>query len=65
MKRVVTVVAPAILVVGLILVGLSDTSISVADTRAPDDEVASSASKASNSSAVETMTITMYTLPDE
>ena len=41
------------------LFGLSDTDISVADTGVPNDEVASSVSKANNSSASATITITM------
>ena len=40
-KRLVTVVTSAILLAGLILFGLSDTSISVADTSIPDNEVTS------------------------
>ena len=58
-KRLVTVVTIAILPVGLVLLGLSDTDISVADTSIPDNEVATSVSKASNCSASATITITM------
>lgn len=65
MKRLVTVVTPAILLVGLVLFGLSDTRISIADTTVPNNEVTSSVSKASNSSARATITIMMYTLPNE
>ena len=36
----------AILLVGLVLLGLGDTGISAADTSIPDNEVASSISKA-------------------
>ena len=61
MKRLVTVVTAAILLVGLILLGLTDEDISVADTNTPDNEVASSITKASNSSASATITITTYT----
>jgi len=64
-KRLVTIVTIAILLVGLVLLGLSDTDISVADTSAPYNEVASSVSKASNSSARATITITMYAVADE
>ena len=59
MKRLVTVVTLAILLVGLILFGLSDTDISVADTNIPDNEVASSISKASNYSVSAIIVITM------
>ena len=61
MKRLVTVVTPAILLVGLIVLGLSDTDISAADANIHDNEVTSSISKARNSSASATITITMYT----
>ena len=42
MKRLVTVVTLAILLVGLVLLGLSDTDIPVDDTSIPDNEVTSS-----------------------
>ena len=42
MKRLVTIVTIAILLVGSVLLGLSDTRISIADTSIPDNEVASS-----------------------
>lgn len=44
--------------------GLSDTSISTADTGVPNNEATSSISKASNSSASATITITMYAVAD-
>ena len=59
MKRLVTIVTIAILLVGLVLAGLSDTAISVADTGVPDSEITRSITKASNSSAGATITITM------
>ena len=40
MKRLVTIVTPAILPVGLVLFNLTDTDISVADTSILDNEVA-------------------------
>jgi hypothetical protein len=43
-KRLVTVVTIAILIVGLVLSGLSDTSIVIADTSIPDNGVTSSVS---------------------
>ena len=58
-KRLVAVVTPAILMVGLVLLGLSDTGISIADTSVPDNEAASSVNKAGNSSASAAITITM------
>ena len=63
MKRLVTVVTIAILVVWLVLLGLSDTDISVAATSIPDNEVTSS--KANNVSATATITITMYSVADK
>ena len=39
MKRLVTVVTPAVLLGGLVLRGSSDMGISVADTSIPDNEV--------------------------
>jgi len=43
-KRLVTVVTIAILLVGLVLSGLSDTDISVADASIPDNEATNSVS---------------------
>ena len=65
MKRLVTIVAFAIILAGLVLFGLSDTSISIADTDVPNNETTSSLSKASNSSASATITITMYAVDNE
>ena len=65
MKRLVTIITLTILLVGAILLGLSDTDISFADTSTPNNEVASSLSKASNSSASASITITMYAVADE
>jgi len=58
-KRLVAIVGIAILLIGLVLLGSGDTGISVADASIPDNEAASSISKASNSSASATITITM------
>ena len=65
MKRSLFPLILAILLVGLVLLGLSDTSISVADTGTPNSDVTSSISKTSNSSASATITITMYAVADE
>ena len=64
-NRTFLVIILASLLVGLVLLGLSDTRISIADTNVPNDEVASRVSKASNSSASATITITMYAAADE
>lgn len=49
----------AIILAGLVLFGLNDTSISIADTGVPNSEAASSVSKAGNSPATATITITV------
>ena len=65
MKRPFFVVTLVIILAGLILFGLSDTVISITDTSVLGKEATSSISKASNSSASATITITMYTVTDE
>ena len=65
MKRLVTVVTLAILLVGLILLGLNDTNIAIADTSVYCVESTIRQPDASNSSASATITITMYTVPDK
>ena len=57
--RLLFPVTLTILLVGLILLGLGDTDITVTDTSVPDNEVASVAGKASNSSASVVITVTM------
>ena len=52
MNGPVNLVALAILPVGLILFGLTDLNISVADTRLPNNKIAASQSKARNSCAI-------------
>ena len=51
--------------VGLLVSGLSDALISVADPGVPNSEATSSISKSGNSSASATITITMYGVTDE
>ena len=65
MKRLVISVTLTVILLGLILFGLSDVVISVGDPIVPRNEVISSVSKANNSSASATITITMYTIADE
>ena len=65
MKRVVASVAIAVLLIGLVLLGISDTRIAIADTVFPDSEITTSQTEASNSSASATITITMYAVADE
>lgn len=59
MKRPTVLAILTILLAGLLLFGLSDTGISVADSDACSDEVTSSMSRVSNSSASAINTITM------
>jgi len=63
--RLVISVTLVVLLLGLILFGLSDTAVSIADTGVPDNEATSSISKASNSSASATITITMTGILNE
>ena len=64
MKRLVIVATLALFLVGLVLLGLSDTAISIPHIGAPNNEATSSISKADNSSATATITITMYTVDE-
>jgi hypothetical protein len=63
-KRPFLLTTLAIILAALVLFGLSDTSISIADTGVPNNEAASSISKASNSSASATITITVYAMAE-
>lgn len=65
MKTPFVLAAAAMLLAGLVLVGLSDTVISVDDTSLPDSEASTAVSKAGNCSASATITITMYAVADE
>jgi len=58
------VVILTLLLTGLILLGLSDTNIAVADTSVFDIETTIRQTEASNSSASASITITMYTVAD-
>jgi len=64
MKRRVAIITIAILLLMSVLLGLSDTVISVADVYIPDNEITTSQPEASNSSASATITITMYAVDD-
>jgi len=63
-KTLVVIVIPAIILVGVLLFGLSDTIISIADTSIPDNEVANSINKANNSASA-IAAIVIYVLPYE
>lgn len=64
-KRFITAVTPAILMVGLVLLGLSDTDTSIADTSLPKHEAVTTVGKANASSVSATLTIAMYAVADE
>jgi len=61
-KRLITVAILAILLVGLVLLGLSDTLIAIADTSIPDNKITTGQTKASNSSAI-AMIMIAWTTP--
>ena len=64
MKRLILLIAIVVILAGLpVLVG-SDTSASVIDSNIPDNEVTTSQTEASNSSASGTIMITMYAVAD-
>ena len=65
MKKPFLLATLAIMLAGLVLFGLNDTSFSIADTGIPDNAVSSIVSKASNSSASAVITITMTGVLDE
>jgi hypothetical protein len=64
-QRVFFLIIPTITLAALTVFGLGDPAISIADTGTPNNEVTSSVSKARNSSASATITITMCAVPDE
>lgn len=65
MKRLVTAITLAILLVGLALLALIDRDVSFADTSILNNKVISSVSKARNSLASATITITVYAVADK
>ena len=65
MKRLTILVILAILLLVSVLLGLSDAAISIAGTGIPDDELTTSRTEASNSSASATITITMTGILNE
>jgi hypothetical protein len=64
-KRRVTIIILAVLLAGLVLLGLNDTNIAVAGTCVYDIETTIKQPEASNSSAGSTSRITMYTVADD
>lgn len=64
-QRLSILLVLAVILIGLSLLGISDTTASVADTSLPDSKAASSISEVDNSSASATITITMYAVAEE
>jgi len=60
-KRLILLIALVVILAGLPVVVVSDTGTSPADSNIPDNEIPTSQTEASNSSASATITITMYT----
>jgi len=60
-RRRIFLIVLAIVIIGLLLSGLNDTAISLADTSVYDIETYFRQPETSNSSASGTITITMYT----
>ena len=65
MRSLLFLVALAVILLGLPLSTISDSSAPLADTSIPDNEITTSQTEASNSSATATIMITMYALADE
>ena len=63
MKRLVTAIILAILLVGLVLLGISDTDIAIADTSIPDNKTTASQTKTNNSSAIAMIMGSAWTTP--
>jgi len=64
-KRPVVLAILVVVLTGLLLSGLTDTTTSTADTGIPDTELTTYQAEANNSSASATITITMYAVADE
>jgi len=64
-RSLLFLVALAVILLGLPLSTISDSSAPLADTSIPDNEITTSQTEASNSSATATIMITMYALADE
>ena len=65
MKRLIPLIALVVILAGLPVLVVSDTGASLTDTSTPGNEITTSQTEASNSSASATITITMYSVADE
>ena len=63
MKKLISLIALVVILAGLPVVVVSDTSPT--DSNIPDNEITTSQTEASNSSASAKITITMYAVADE
>ena len=64
-KRLILLIALVVILAGLPVLVVSDTSASLADSNIPDNDITTMRTEASNSSASATITITMYAVADE
>ena len=65
MKRLILLTTLVVIIAGLSVLAVSDTGASPTDSDIPDNELTTSQTEASNSSASATITITMYAVADE
>ena len=65
MKRLILLIILVVIIASLPVLVVPDTGATLSDSSIPDNEVTTSQTEASNSSASATITITMYTLPNE
>jgi len=65
LKRLILLIALLVMLAGLSTSAASDTSASLGDSNIPDNEITTSQTEASNSSASATIMITMYAMPNE
>ena len=65
MKRLIPLIALVVILAGLPVVVVSDTSASLTDSNIPDNGITTSQTGASNSSASATITITMTRIFNE
>ena len=65
MKKLIPLIALVVILASLPVLVVSDTGASLTDSNIPDNELTTSRTEASNSSAGVTITITMYAVADE
>ena len=65
MKRLIPLIAIIVIPVGLPVLAMPDTGASLTDSNVPDNEMTTGQTKASNSSASATITITMTGILNE